>query len=268
MNYTDQIGNSISLPAPPKRIVSVVPSQTELLYDLGLDSEVVGITTFCVHPKHWRKTKTGVGGTKKLNLEKIRSLKPDLIIANKEENLQGEIEFLQKEIPVWTSNISTLEEALQMIESIGQMTGKENASLKIQNDIREQFSILKISGNTNNLIINRLAYFIWIDPLMCAGPATFIGHLLKFCGFENILGEVERYTELTDEQLIAKDPQIIFLSSEPYPFKEKHIEHFRKLCPTARIMLVDGEMFSWYGSRLLYAPAYFGRLLDNLSRLN
>ena len=96
MIFTDQIGHSFELKTSPKRIISVVPSQTELLFDLALNDKVIGITKFCIHPKEWFRNKVRVGGTKNLNLAKIAALKPDLIIANKEENTQSEIEELQK----------------------------------------------------------------------------------------------------------------------------------------------------------------------------
>ena len=278
MDIIDQMGNTLSLPSSPKRIISIVPSQTELLYDLGLDEEVVGITKYCVHPKDWQETKIKIGGTKKLNLEKIKELKPDLIIGNKEENEKSQVLELMKHYPVWMSDIKTLEDALNMIEGIGKITGKENKALKIENDIREQFSHFKLSLSNLNIPNKRLAYFIWRKPYICAGANTFIDHMLHICGLENVFttsflpspvlvegpGVMSRYPEITTEEIQKADPSLIFLSSEPYPFRQKHIEEFKKICPNSKVVLVDGEMFSWYGSRLLYSPAYFERLLQNL----
>ena len=122
--YPDQTGHSINLTAIPKRIISVVPSQTELLFDIGLDEEVIGITKFCVHPEQWFRTKKRVGGTKQLNIDIINSLKPDLIIANKEENTREEISLLQSKYHVWTSDIGHLNDALCMIYDIGSITVK------------------------------------------------------------------------------------------------------------------------------------------------
>ena len=271
MNIIDQLGNSLSLGTAPKRIVSIVPSQTELLSDLGLDEEVVGITKYCVHPKSWLETKTRIGGTKKLNLEKIKELKPDLIIGNKEENEKKQVEELMKLYPVWMSDIKTLEDTFDMIEAIGKITGKENKALKIQNDIREQFSHLKLETLNLKFENKKVLYLIWKKPYICAGKGTFIDHVMQFCGLENVFtslpkerGGSNRYPEITAHDMQQANPSFIFLSSEPYPFREKHKQEFQLLCPQSKVVLVDGEMFSWYGSRLLYAPSYFGRLLQNL----
>ena len=264
MNFIDQLGNSLSVSVPPKRIISIVPSQTELLSDLGLDEEVIGITKYCVHPKDWLESKIKIGGTKKLNFEKIKELKPDLIIGNKEENEKSQVLELMKHYPVWMSDIKTLEDALHMIEGIGTMTGKEKKALQIQNDIREQFSHFKLATKNLHTTGRRVAYLIWRKPYISAGENTFIDHVLNICELENVFKSQSRYPKVTAQEIQKADPSLIFLSSEPYPFRQKHIEEFQKLCPAAKVVLVDGEMFSWYGSRLLYAPAYFERLLQNL----
>jgi ABC-type Fe3+-hydroxamate transport system substrate-binding protein len=264
MYIRDQLNNILKLATSPKRIISLVPSQTELLYDLGLDEEVIGITKYCIHPKYWHESKIKIGGTKKINLEKIKELQPDLIIGNKEENEKSQITELMKSYPVWMSDIKTIEEALNMIESIGQITGKENKALKIQNDIREQFSHFKLSLRNLQQQSKCVAYFIWRKPYIVAGGNTFIDHMLHICGLENVFVTNMRYPEISSEEIQKANPSLIFLSSEPYPFQKKHTEEMQNICPAAKIILVDGEMFSWYGSRLLYTPAYFERLLQNL----
>jgi len=265
MKITDQLGNTLSLSGFPKKIISLVPSQTELLFDLGLDEEVVGITKFCIHPKSWHESKTKIGGTKKINFEKIKELDPDLVIGNKEENDKNQVEELMKHYPVWMSDIKNLEDALSMIDSIGKITGKENKALGIQNGIREQFSHFKLGISNTKQKTQTVAYFIWRNPHICAGTNTFIDHMLSICGFENIFTKkTSRYPEITAEEIQKANPSYIFLSSEPYPFRKKHIEEFQQICPDSKVVLVNGEMFSWYGSRLLYSPAYFERLLQNL----
>ncbi len=263
------------MPSVPKRIISLVPSQTELLYDLGLTEEVVGITKFCVHPEEWFRSKTRIGGTKKIDIEKIRALQPDLIIGNKEENEKEQIEMLMQEFPVWMSDIYTLKDSFDMIMRIGTITGKaqEAAILKlmIESEFRNLIAFVSnqksnISQHTSHSSSLSVAYFIWKGPYMVAGSNTFIDDMLQLCGMKNVFSGTDfmRYPEISMETLKNADPQLILLSSEPYPFKEKHIIDLKGICPDATVRLVDGEMFSWYGSRLLEAPVYFRNLLQTL----
>ncbi len=241
-------------PANPARIISLVPSQTELLADLGLEERVVGITKFCIHPEHWRKTKTVIGGTKKFDIDLIRSLQPDLIIANKEENYREGIQTLSAQYPVWMSDVVTLTDAKDMIRKIGEITNTSFRAEKIVADIDLSFSKL------NKLPALKTLYLIWKGPWMAAAPGTFIDEMMRVSNLENCFIKQTRYPELNTEQLSRLNPELILLSSEPYPFKEKHIAELQQLCPDARILLVDGEMFSWYGSRLLKFPAYLESL--------
>lgn len=259
MQFTDQMNRTIRLESTPKRIVSLVPSQTELLFDLGLEKETVGITKFCVHPEKWFRNKTRVGGTKTINFEKIRELNPDLIIANKEENTESEIKALMSDFPVWMSDIQNLEDALEMIFLIGNMTNTQNTAKEIINNIQEKFALLKPQ-------YTKAAYLIWKNPMMSINKSRFIHDMLNRCGFENVFAATtEDYPEISKEQLQEANPEIILLSSEPYPFKEKHVAYFQNICPKAEIKLVDGEMFSWYGSRLQTAPSYFQNLLKSIT---
>ncbi|MFT5601633.1 MAG: ABC-type Fe3+-hydroxamate transport system substrate-binding protein [Flavobacteriales bacterium] len=256
--HKDQMGKEHYLNAPPKRIISIVPSQTELLFDLNLESEVIGITKFCIHPDKWFKTKERIGGTKNLNIDKIRALKPDLIIGNKEENNLADIEILQKEFTVWMSDIFDLTDALEMIQSIGKMTNRDSLSSTLTSNISTQFESFATNSN-----LKKAVYLIWNNPIMSAGKDTFINEMLPLAGFENLILE-ERYPELTEEMIISLNPEMLLLSSEPFPFKEKHVIAFKKILPDAQIKIVDGEMFSWYGSRLLKAPEYFNSLKEPL----
>jgi ABC-type Fe3+-hydroxamate transport system substrate-binding protein len=250
-SFTDQLGNTIHLSFPPKRIVSLVPSQTELLFSLGLEEEVVGITKFCVHPEKWFRTKQRVGGTKTVNIDAVKSLQPDLIIANKEENVQEQIEKLQGIAPVWVSDIATLDEALEMIQSVGTLVNRTNEAIEMVSDITESFQQIPALNTTL-----RTAYLIWKDPYMAAGGDTFISDIMSYSGFDNVLKSYPRYPEITIAQLSQLDCELLLLSSEPYPFKQKHIQEIQQVLTNTKIVLVDGEMFSWYGSRLCLAPAY------------
>ncbi|HRP90149.1 MAG TPA: helical backbone metal receptor [Edaphocola sp.] len=258
MEFTDMMGMGIQLDNYPKRIVSLVPSQTELLYELGLEEEVVGITKFCIHPDKWFRTKTRIGGPKKLNIAAIQSLNPDLIIANKEENIEEEILLLQKTIPVWISDINTLDDALKMILELGNVTGKTQKAKEIYNKTKTDFTKLPIQGIKGK----SCAYLIWYQPLMVVGAHTFINDILTKIGLINVFKDKERYPETSWEELSTLKPDIILLSSEPYPFSKKHQLEFENNLPNTIVTLVDGEPFTWYGSRLMHSVEYFEELFD------
>jgi ABC-type Fe3+-hydroxamate transport system substrate-binding protein len=255
----DQTGNLVRLGKFPGRIISLVPSITELLFDLGLDKEVVGITKFCVHPDEWFRAKTRIGGTKNVDVEKIKGLNPGLIIANKEENVKEQVEALAAFCPVYTSEIKTLEDALLMISDVGRLTGREETAIKISEKITREFS--KLVKTDKPL---KCCYLIWQDPYMAAGGDTFISDMLQRCGFENVFASRTRYPEVGINEIAGSGCEFVLLSSEPFPFREKHLERLASELSLAgshaRLKLVDGEMFSWYGSRLQHSPACFYKL--------
>ena len=254
-SFTDQTGRTITLDQPPRRIISLVPSQTEMLADLGLAEEVVGLTKFCVHPREWFNSKPRVGGTKQVRLDQVHALKPDLVIANKEENVKEQVEELEKHYPVWVSDVNNLADAYEMIGQIGSMTGKTAEAAKIIDSIKANFAQLSAPD-----LKPSAAYLIWRNPYMTIGGDTFIHAMLETAGFRNVFKQSLRYPEITIEQLKQANPGVLLLSSEPFPFKEKHREELQELLPSVKILLVDGELFSWYGSRLRLAPAYFEKL--------
>ncbi|MBY0432965.1 MAG: helical backbone metal receptor [Cyclobacteriaceae bacterium] len=248
----------MTLASPPRRIVSLVPSQTELLYDLGLDESVVGITKFCIHPEHWRQSKSIVGGTKNIDLEAVHRLSPDLIIGNKEENERQQIEALRSHYPVWMSDISTLAQAMEMINQISHLTNTVEAGARITQEINEAFQQLR------PLPALRTLYLMWRKPYMAAANPTFIHSMLEATGLINVLRDEQRYPTLTEDRMRELDPQVVLLSTEPFPFGERHRSEIQAILPKAKIMIVDGEMFSWYGSRLALAPDYFNSLTERL----
>lgn len=259
--FQDQMGRTVQLHIP-QRIVSLVPSQTELLVDLGLKDKLVGITKFCVHPKGLLDEKKHIGGTKQLDFEAIRALNPDIIIANKEENEQGQIERLAEEFPVWISDIQTLEEAWDMMLRLGDIFQVKNEASQLVEQSQSKWDGLKtLNGHKNCL------YFIWRRPYMLAGKETFIHYILEKLGLKNLgLNLDGRYPEISTEQIREMQADYVFLSSEPYPFKEKNKREMETMSPGTRVHLVDGEFFSWYGSRLLKAPQYFEQLLSELKQ--
>ena len=254
-DFMDPFGRKISLTTRPLKIISLVPSQTELLYDLGLDEEVCGITKFCIHPSHWKYSKEIIGGTKKINIERIRTIEPDLILGNKEENEKDQIELLAHDYPTWISDVKNLEDALLMIRSVGELTGKSNRAVEMATLIAQKFSVFMMAGNPV-----ASAYLIWRRPYRVAASETFINEMMKCCGLINAFGEKSRYPEITIDELKRTSCSIVLLSSEPYPFSEKHRVELESQLKQTRVMLVDGEMFSWYGSRLLPAADYLQSL--------
>ncbi len=255
--FIDQLGRKVVLNDKPSRIVSLVPSQTELLYDLGLDDRVVGITKFCIHPTHWYESKVRVGGTKNVNIERVRALNPDLILANKEENTKEDITQLETIAPVWISDINSFDNALDMIRSFGEVLGCEESAEKQIADITLAFSNSVIDS------WNSALYLIWKDPDYCAGKVTFISSMMEKAGFNNVCPH-PRYPEVGTFKM--QQPAYILLSSEPYPFKERDCDEYLKRYPLSKVIVVDGEMFSWYGSRMRLAANYFKQLQNEIGR--
>ena len=298
----DARGRTLTLTEPPRRIISLVPSQTELLSSLGLDEEVVGITRFCVHPPSWRSAKRIVGGTKLLREDRIRDLRPDLIFANLEENTRQDVERIEEIAPVFVTNVRTLEEAADMIESVALLVGRAGAGAEVASAIRQVFDLLEdelgpyglkrnvtaspatgrshsrdggrrgeartsrdsVGRATDDAAGLRAAYLIWRDPYMSVGGDTFIHDMLSRGGFENVFGASIRYPRVSARDLIDARPDVVFLSSEPFPFDEAHRSEIEDMLPRARVRLVDGQLFSWYGSRLIHTPDYLRQLRSEL----
>lgn len=235
------------------KIISLVPSITETLFDFGLTTdEVIGRTKFCIHPADLVKNVEVIGGTKNLNIEKIKSLKPDLIIANKEENEKLQVEELMKDFKVWVTDIETLEDNQNFISELGTLLNKEKLAQDFNHKINSVFTNIKVSKP------KKVAYLIWKNPYMTVGSDTFINEVLEKLGFENLFKIRKRYPEVSVEEL--KDADLIFLSSEPFPFQQKHIDELQIELPNNEILLVDGEAFSWFGTHLMKVDEYLKEL--------
>ncbi len=233
-----------------------MPSQTELLVDLGLRENLVGITKFCVHPKNLREEISVVGGTKDVYFDKIEALNPDFILCNKEENTPEMVRRLEEIAPVWVSDIFTVTDCLVLIYHLGEIFDVETRAETLCDAIkaaREDFL-----GFIKDRPSKRVLYLIWKNPYMAAGRNTFINHLLQLNKFENvILEEDSRYPEVPLQ--LFQRAQILLFSTEPFPFRENDIaEVSAKVNVGGRI--VDGEYFSWFGSRLIAAFEYFKTL--------
>lgn len=264
MQLTDQIGQVHTFEKTPVRIISLVPSLTETLCALDLEKELIGITKFCVHPFHLKSTKTLVGGTKKVHIEKIRMLKPDIIVANKEENTLEIVESLREIAPVWVTDITTIPDSIQMLQDFGELFGRRTEAQKWT--FKLQRALAEFSLFVQKRPVLSCAYFIWKNPHMAVGKNTYINSILQLNHFDNIYAnKEERYPEVEIKKLkLEGDPKLIFLSSEPYPFNDEDAFEIGRFTHHAKTVFVDGEMFSWYGVRLLRALSYFKQLHEKL----
>ncbi len=254
--FTDQIGRTFRVRSMPERIVSLVPSLTELLCTIGLEDTISGRTKFCIHPERIVKKIKKVGGTKNPHIREIIDMAPDLVIANKEENKKGDIEHLSPHVPVYVSNILSIPDLYAFIMDLGRIFNIEAKCTKLIEEIKEKragyMNAKKHSG--------KVCYLIWKKPWMTIGHDTFINTMIEEAGFISVTKHLVRYPQLEEDTIRTLNPDYIFLSSEPYPFKEKHIEAMQPVFPNATIVLVDGSIFSWYGSRVLMAYPYFENL--------
>ena len=241
------------------KIISLVPSITEALFDFGLDdTQLIGRTKFCIHPKDKVESVMKIGGTKNINVSKILELKPDLIIANKEENDEQQVKELMKYFDVWVTDITTVEDNISFLNELGKRLNKIEIANEFIQKIEEIFSGLNSDKNL------KAVYLIWKNPYMTIGGDTFINDVLKKIGIKNIFENQKRYPEISVDEM--KNTDIIFLSSEPYPFKEKHLTEIKEVTGTKTIR-VDGEAFSWYGTQLAKRREYFKELLNELGKI-
>lgn len=258
--HIDQIGREVLLQNfPPKRIVSLVPSISELLFDLEVYEGIVGRTKFCVHPRSIMNSIPIVGGTKNIQINKIRELNPDLIICNKEENTPEIVAELEKEFPVWVTDVVTFDDAMKMIMDLSQLLNNPQRGEQLVKSLE-----MSINAKLLKTRRKKVAYLIWNNPMMVAANQTFINSLLDRLGFVNVFADQERYPEVTEADLKSAKPEIIFLSSEPFPFAEEHRKYIKTVCPLSKVELVDGATFSWYGSRLLNVVSFMELFNDRL----
>lgn len=250
-------------PRSPQRLVSLCPSITETLHALGVWSAVVGRTQYCVHPEGLVEAVPHVGGTKQPDLDRILSLAPDLVLLNEEENRREDAEALQAAgVPVASYFPRDLVETAAYLEALGRDVGAPEEGARLAARLSEALAAPR--PKLNGL---RHVYLIWRKPWMAVGPDTFISRLLAAAGFENLLGEGERYPELTAEDLAALDPDVVLLSSEPYPFAARHRQELSQATglPEERLVLVDGQLLSWHGVRTLAGLAHARELAERLA---
>lgn len=242
------------------RVISLCPSQTEALVDMGIGERLVGRTRFCIHPKEKLGKVVRVGGTKEVDMAKIHALQPDLIIGEKEENTPEMIAELESQYPVLVTDVTDFASAIAMIHLLGDaIYEKEAAGIWVK---RIEAAWQKVPVRPE---IGKVAYLIWRNPWMAAGRHTYIHSILQKLGFENVVLALEgRYPVIEGQHWALLSPDRILLSSEPYPFKQQHIDEIKGILPDAKVALVDGEMFSWYGTRMVEAAAYLAKWMQDM----
>ena len=244
--------NNINKLGVVNRVVSLVPSLTETIASLGARFNLCGVTRFCTSPEDIRTVVPTVGGTKNFSVRAVLNQQPDCVVGVKEENTKELILELAEKVPVVLFDIQNVEDALQMIAILGQLLDKNQEAKTMIQSITSGFQKLNMKPE----IKPRVLYLIWKDPWMAAGRETFIGEMIAEAGFDNLIPG--RYPEVEDETFRQAD--VILLSSEPYPFTEKHSVTLQKKYPGKVFICVDAKMFSWYGSHLLQVPSYFKKL--------
>lgn len=265
MDVVDDLQRTVSLPAAPRRIVSLVPSITETLFALGAGERVVGVTEYCTHPPAEVARVTKVGGTKDPHLEAILRLVPDLVILNDEENRREDFAWLTEHgLPVYVTAPRTVADGISMIDKLGALLGCQSRSEPLVQAQRALYDRLatEVTGQP------RLRVFcpIWRKPWMSFNRDTYSDDMLWCCGGENVLRtRTERYFTVTLAEVAALSPQVVLLPSEPYPFTTKHLVHLKSLGATpagraGHFYCVDGMALCWYGPRITEG-------LEQLSRL-
>lgn len=257
---------------PPLRIISLVPSLTETICDFGLQSQLVGCTHFCVHPVSLRKTVPAVGGTKDADIEKISALNPTHVIVNHEENTEDLIAALKKHPALSSCRvIETFPKTpLESIETVKELARIFNVENKITKWVEDSAKLLTQCQKNQPQNKTKYAYFIWRNPWMVAGNHTYIANMLALIGMENIFITSdtlkERYPQIELENSILKTADFYFFSSEPFPFKNRHIEEFleKTQLPAHKAHKIDGELISWYGTRTLKGLEYLIQLKERI----
>lgn len=263
MKYTDSLNRKIDLPKTPQRITSLVPSLTELLHDMGLERQIVGVTKYCVHPVHYKSTKVMVGGTKKVKYQAIKDLNPDFILCSKEENTSEMVAELEKIAPVYVSDVNSFEDALLLIKQLGLLFDRRTQSEHIIDKIN--FRLKEFQDSIKDIQIKKVAYFIWAKPWMVAGSKTFIDDMLRICQFENAYANKERYPEIKIKRMrILADPELLLFSSEPHDFTDEEVYEVLRSNKKVLTIYVDGQYFSWYGSRLIKAFDHFKQIHEKI----
>lgn len=261
MNLIDALGQHHQVAQSSPRIVSLVPSLTELLFDLGLGSYVVGRTGFCIHPATQVAAVPKVGGTKDVNIEKIRRLAPTHLIVNIDENEKPTVDMLTEFVPhIIVTHPITSRDNLALYDLFGSIFNVPDAATALMQAFELAYAQVQPATPPE-----RVLYCIWRDPWMSIGPDTYISHMLALKGWQHwqFAGNPARYPVFEWDQLPLAQIDRILLSSEPYRFTAAHCAQLQQTLQRP-VQCVDGEMLSWYGSRAVQGLVY----LQNITKLS
>ncbi|EXI81250.1 MAG: vitamin B12-transporter protein BtuF [Candidatus Accumulibacter appositus] len=270
MQWSDAIGKQHDRYADTPRIVSLVPSLTELLVDLGLAEQLVGRTGFCIHPRQAVRRLPKLGGTKGFALDKLRALAPTHVLVNIDENRREEVEALQAFVPhVIVTHPLAVRDNLALYELLAGIFGGnaevETRATALAADFEREWRAL--SAQTDTLPRQRVLYLIWQQPWLSVARDTYISRMLAAAGWDSLpIESALRYPEV-DLAALARQADWLLLSSEPYPFREQHLRQLAEQLPTTRATLINGEMVSWYGSRAIRGLAYLRELRARLPQV-
>lgn len=269
LQTTDDLGFKLELAQRPARIVSLVPSWTETLFAFGAGDEIVGLTRFCVEPADRVAGVPKIGGTKNPDIKAIVDLKPEIVIANAEENRREDIEKLRAAgIPVFTTYSRTVAAAVEAILKLGQVVGRPAEADAIAREVVREVSVIETGLGVWNRLRFRVFCPIWKNPWMAFNADTYAHDVLRMLGFNNIFAAAgERYPRVTLDETLELRPDFVLLPNEPYEFSQKDADELKPLLPPAlsrRVVLIDGRDLHWYGAHM---ASGFKRLAALLARV-
>jgi len=259
-HFHDAIGRAHET-APDGRIVSLVPSLTELLFDLGLTDRLVGRTQFCVHPNPAVNKVTSVGGTKKIDMEILRGLEPTHVLVNVDENPKEMADDLSAAgYDVVVTHPLTVADNRALYRLIGGIFGAAEEAERLETKF--DAALDAVTSAAAGWPERRVLYLIWRKPWMTIAPDTYIADMLALANLRSLnTGSPDRYPEICLDAAILERVDDVLFSTEPFPFTEKHLDAFRREFPdhAAKARLIDAEMVSWYGSRAVPGLHYLAQ---------
>ncbi|WP_419797341.1 MAG: helical backbone metal receptor [Terasakiella sp.] len=264
--FIDAIGQSHQT-SQDARIISLVPSITELLFDMGLGAQVVGRTVFCVHPKDQVKQVRSIGGTKQVNMDKVKALNATHLIVNVDENPKELVDELAEFIPhIVVTHPNTPSDNIDLFSLIGNIFNKKGEAARLISDFQAALTHAQLTAQGREE--KNVLYFIWKDPWMTVAGETYISQALRTAHMISQPQTAEiRYPEINLESGILDEVDAILFSSEPFLFKQHHLDEFSKEfdIPADKLHIIDGEMTSWYGSRAIVGIRYLAQFAQKLS---